>query len=70
LGELGFNWGLILASLPSVRVQGPKASDRTQVEAKEVRLPDMPPITLDDTDVQTVSFPPLRPDISSCIYLV
>jgi nuclear pore complex protein Nup205 len=34
---------------------GPKASDRTQVEAKEVRLPDMPPITLDDTDVQTVS---------------
>lgn len=32
---------------------GPKASDRTQVEAKEVRLPDMPPITLDDTDVQT-----------------
>jgi nuclear pore complex protein Nup205 len=49
---------LILASLPSVRVQGPKASDRTQVEAKEVRLPDMPPITLDDTDVQTVSFPP------------
>uniref|UniRef100_A0A0E0JX13 Uncharacterized protein n=1 Tax=Oryza punctata TaxID=4537 RepID=A0A0E0JX13_ORYPU len=34
---------------------GPKASDRTQVEAKEVRLPDMPPITLDDTDVQTFS---------------
>ncbi|KAL6888297.1 hypothetical protein ACP4OV_009323 [Aristida adscensionis] len=33
--------------------QGPKASDRTQVESKEVRLPDMPPITLDDTDVQT-----------------
>nr|CAB3446029.1 unnamed protein product [Digitaria exilis] len=32
---------------------GPKASDRTQVESKEVRLPDMPPITLDDTDVQT-----------------
>ncbi|XP_015688500.2 nuclear pore complex protein NUP205 [Oryza brachyantha] len=32
---------------------GPRASDRTQVEAKEVRLPDMPPITLDDTDVQT-----------------
>ncbi|XP_037446873.1 nuclear pore complex protein NUP205-like [Triticum dicoccoides] len=31
----------------------PKASDRTQVEAKEVRLSDMPPITLDDTDVQT-----------------
>ncbi|TVU02504.1 hypothetical protein EJB05_51989 [Eragrostis curvula] len=31
---------------------GPKASDRTQVESKEVRLPDMPPITLDDTDVQ------------------
>ena len=35
--------------------QGPKASDRTQVESKEVRLPDMPPITLDDTDVKTVS---------------
>nr|CAB3449258.1 unnamed protein product [Digitaria exilis] len=32
---------------------GPKVSDRTQVESKEVRLPDMPPITLDDTDVQT-----------------
>ncbi|KAK3156306.1 hypothetical protein QOZ80_2AG0105440 [Eleusine coracana subsp. coracana] len=32
---------------------GPKASDRTQVESKEVRLPDMPPITLDDTDVKT-----------------
>uniref|UniRef100_A0A0D9VDH3 Nuclear pore complex protein NUP205 n=1 Tax=Leersia perrieri TaxID=77586 RepID=A0A0D9VDH3_9ORYZ len=32
---------------------GPRASDRTQVEAKEVRLPDMPPVTLDDTDVQT-----------------
>lgn len=32
---------------------GPKASDRTQVESKEVRLPGMPPITLDDTDVQT-----------------
>ncbi|KAL6604475.1 hypothetical protein ACP70R_042902 [Stipagrostis hirtigluma subsp. patula] len=32
---------------------GPKASDRTQVESKEVRLQDMPPITLDDTDVQT-----------------
>ncbi|WVZ77434.1 hypothetical protein U9M48_025299 [Paspalum notatum var. saurae] len=32
---------------------GPKASDRKQVESKEVRLPDMPPITLDDTDVQT-----------------
>lgn len=39
----------------SVCGQGPKASDRTQVESKEVRLPDMPPITLDDTDVQTVS---------------
>ncbi|XBJ01023.1 hypothetical protein VPH35_020773 [Triticum aestivum] len=27
----------------------PKASDRTQLEAKQVRLLDMPPITLDDT---------------------
>ncbi|XP_044354416.1 uncharacterized protein [Triticum aestivum] len=30
----------------------PEASDRTQVEPKEVRLSDMSAITLDDTDVQ------------------
>ncbi|KAJ0987901.1 hypothetical protein J5N97_006257 [Dioscorea zingiberensis] len=31
---------------------GPKASDRAQVQSMEVRLPDSPPITLDDMDVQ------------------
>lgn len=30
----------------------PKASDRAQVQSKEVRLPDSPPISLDDHDVQ------------------
>ncbi|KAK4781282.1 hypothetical protein SAY87_017388 [Trapa incisa] len=30
----------------------PKPSDRSQVQAKEVRLPDSPPITLEDQDVQ------------------
>ncbi|KAJ4958575.1 hypothetical protein NE237_025686 [Protea cynaroides] len=30
----------------------PNASDRSQVQSKEVRLPDSPPITLDDQDVQ------------------
>lgn len=30
----------------------PKASDRAQVQSKEVRLPDSPPISLDDQDVQ------------------
>ena len=44
-------------SLPYVCVQVPEASDRTQVEPKEVRLSDMSAITLDDTDVQIVSFP-------------
>ncbi|ONK81042.1 uncharacterized protein A4U43_C01F24610 [Asparagus officinalis] len=33
-------------------VVGPKASDRAQVQSKEVRLPDSPPISLDDMDVQ------------------
>ena len=42
-------------SLLCVRVQVPKASDRTRVKAKEVWLSDMPPVTLDDTDVQIVS---------------
>ncbi|XBH60930.1 hypothetical protein VPH35_115450 [Triticum aestivum] len=32
----------------------PEASDRTQVESKEVRLLDMPAITVNDTDVQIV----------------
>ncbi|PKA64573.1 hypothetical protein AXF42_Ash007319 [Apostasia shenzhenica] len=31
---------------------GPKASDRSQVQSKEVRLPDSPLISLDDMDVQ------------------
>ncbi|KAM3259661.1 hypothetical protein ACQJBY_051122 [Aegilops geniculata] len=39
------------------REEVPKASDRTQVEAKEVWLSDMPPVTLDDIDVQTISSP-------------
>ncbi|KAF9620486.1 hypothetical protein IFM89_013103 [Coptis chinensis] len=30
----------------------PKAADRFQVQSKEVRLPDSPPISLDDQDVQ------------------
>ncbi|XP_020537054.1 nuclear pore complex protein NUP205 isoform X2 [Jatropha curcas] len=30
----------------------PKPSDRAQVQSKEVRLPDSPPISLDDQDVQ------------------
>ncbi|KAH0970347.1 hypothetical protein GBA52_022503 [Prunus armeniaca] len=30
----------------------PKASDRAQVQSREVRLPDGPPISLDDQDVQ------------------
>ncbi|EMS65035.1 hypothetical protein TRIUR3_35089 [Triticum urartu] len=29
----------------------PKTSDRTQVEAKEIRLSDMPPVTLDDRNM-------------------
>lgn len=35
-----------------LRYPGPKASDRAQVQLKEVRLPDSPLISLDDTDVQ------------------
>ncbi|KAG6723920.1 hypothetical protein I3842_03G232300 [Carya illinoinensis] len=30
----------------------PKSSDRAQVQSREVRLPDSPPISLDDQDVQ------------------
>ena len=36
-------------------LQPPKPSDRAQVQSKEVRLPDSPPISLDDQDVQIVS---------------
>lgn len=37
-------------------MQSPKPSDRAQVQSKEVRLPDSGTITLDDQDVQIVSF--------------
>ncbi|PON88993.1 Nucleoporin [Trema orientale] len=37
----------------------PKPSDRSQVESREVRLPDSPPISLDDNDVQIVSSIPV-----------
>ncbi|KAK6156483.1 hypothetical protein DH2020_010731 [Rehmannia glutinosa] len=43
-------------SLPSLKTllsyPPPKLSDRTQVQSKEVRLPDAGPISLDDQDVQ------------------
>ncbi|KAL6006312.1 hypothetical protein ACLOJK_040359 [Asimina triloba] len=46
----------IRSSLPSLRnllsYPTPKPSDRSQVQSKEVRLPDSPPISLDDQDVQ------------------
>ncbi|XP_058074466.1 nuclear pore complex protein NUP205 [Magnolia sinica] len=46
----------VRSSLPSLRnllsYPGPKASDRSQVQSKEVRLPDSSPISLDDLDVQ------------------
>ncbi|KAH6806656.1 nuclear pore complex protein, partial [Perilla frutescens var. frutescens] len=46
----------IRLSLPSLKAllsyPPPKASDRAQVESKEVRLPDAMPISLDDQDVQ------------------
>ncbi|XP_077210823.1 nuclear pore complex protein (DUF3414) isoform X2 [Tasmannia lanceolata] len=45
----------IRSSLPSLRsllsYPAPKASDRSQVQSKEVRLPDSTPISLDDQDV-------------------
>ncbi|XP_044395898.1 uncharacterized protein [Triticum aestivum] len=47
-----------------------KASDPTQVEAKEVRLSDIAPITLDDTDVRTVSFIYSDWGMSSCYFAV
>ncbi|KAG6391132.1 hypothetical protein SASPL_148883 [Salvia splendens] len=46
----------IRLSIPSLKsllsYPAPKASDRAQVQSKEVRLPDSPPISLDDQDVQ------------------
>lgn len=39
-----------------LNLQPPKAPDRMQVQAKEVRLPDSPPISLDDQDMQIVSY--------------
>ncbi|KAL5988463.1 hypothetical protein ACLOJK_036228 [Asimina triloba] len=46
----------IRSSLPSLRnllsYPTPKPSDWSQVQSKEVRLPDSPPISLDDQDVQ------------------
>ncbi|RZC53774.1 hypothetical protein C5167_012639 [Papaver somniferum] len=46
----------IRSSLPSLQsllsYPIPKASDRSQVQSKEVRLADSPPISLDDQDVQ------------------
>ncbi|XP_065016073.1 nuclear pore complex protein NUP205-like isoform X2 [Musa acuminata AAA Group] len=46
----------IRSSIPALKsflsYPGPSASDRAQVESKEVRLKDLPPILLDDTDVQ------------------
>ncbi|KAI5005956.1 hypothetical protein ZWY2020_033199 [Hordeum vulgare] len=47
-----------------------KASDPTQMEAKEVRLSDIAPITLDDTDVRTVNFIYSDWDLSSCYFAV
>lgn len=37
--------------------QPPKASDRAQIQSKEVRLPDSRPISLNDQDVEIVRFP-------------
>ena len=42
--------------MASLCVQVAKASNPTQVEAKEVQLSDIAPIMLDDTDVKTVRF--------------
>ncbi|XP_028801287.1 nuclear pore complex protein NUP205-like [Neltuma alba] len=46
----------VRGSLPSFRsllsYPPPKASDQSQVQSKSVRLPDSPPISLDDQDVQ------------------
>ncbi|OMO57831.1 Nuclear pore complex protein, partial [Corchorus olitorius] len=38
--------------LHAIRSSSPKPSDRVQVQSREVRLPDSPPISLDDQDAQ------------------
>uniref|UniRef100_A0A7C9CNH1 Uncharacterized protein n=1 Tax=Opuntia streptacantha TaxID=393608 RepID=A0A7C9CNH1_OPUST len=49
----------IRSALPSIQnllsYPPPRPSDRAEVQSKEVRLPDSPPISLDDQDVQIVS---------------
>ena len=57
-------------SLMCMHVQVPKASNPTQVEAKEVQLSDIAPIMLDYTDVQIVSFIYSDWDLSSCYFAV
>ncbi|MED6124107.1 hypothetical protein PIB30_056008 [Stylosanthes scabra] len=42
---------LLGSSPPTAAQRAPKASDRSQVQSKSVRLPDSPPISLDDHDV-------------------
>ena len=57
-------------SLSCVHVQVPKASNPTEVEAKEVQLSDIAPIMLDDTDVKTVRFIYSDWDLSSSYFVV
>jgi nuclear pore complex protein Nup205 len=38
-------------------MQGPKESDRAQVRSREVKIPNQPPIPLDDTDIEIVRPP-------------
>ena len=57
-------------SLLCMRVQVAKASNPTQVEAKEVRLSDLAPTMLDDTDMETVSFIYSDWDLSSSYFVV
>ena len=57
-------------SLLCMRVQVAKASNPTQVEAKEVQLSDIAPIMLDDTDVKTASFIYSDWDLCSCYFVV
>ena len=45
-------------------------SDLTKVEAKEVQLSDIAPMTLDNTDMHTVSFIYSDWDLSSCYFAV
>uniref|UniRef100_A0A8R7PE67 Uncharacterized protein n=1 Tax=Triticum urartu TaxID=4572 RepID=A0A8R7PE67_TRIUA len=49
INELGSEYEQSTQGTPDPSLPVPKASDRTQLEAKQVRLLDMPPITLDDT---------------------